>query len=367
MNTIPFKVGVQQRVLPAYRVPFFDLLASTCEGGLSVFAGLPRPEEALGTLGDLQVARQFSAENMHLGYGRLYACVQRNLIEWLEGWQPDVLIVEANPRYLKTPAAVRWMKNRRKPVIGWGLGNPPVQSFWRSMLRERFLAGLDAILTYSQLGASQYRDAGFPAERIFVAPNAVAPRPAHPLPEREPDFPSGRAQLLFVGRLQARKRIELLIRTCAGLAPALQPELTIVGEGPARKELEALAAELYPRTQFVGEKQGEELEAYYRAADLFVLPGTGGLAVQQAMGWGLPVVVAEADGTQADLVRSGNGWLIPPGNMEALRDCLAAALADPVRLRTMGCESYRIVKDEINLEAMVGVFARAIQATNRGS
>ena len=362
MNTIPYKVGVQQRVLPAYRAPFFDLLATECEGGLSVFAGTPRPEEALGALGELEIARLAPAENMHLGHGRLYACVQSNLLDWLESWQPDVLIVEANPRYLKTPAAVRWMKSRGRPVIGWGLGIPPAQNFWRNMLRERFLSGMDAILTYSQLGAAQYREAGFASGRVFVAPNAVASRPDHPLPEREPDFQTGRASLLFVGRLQARKRVDLLIRACASLPEGIQPELTLVGNGPARVELEALANEHYPRTIFAGEKHGTDLEPYYRAADLFVLPGTGGLAVQQAMGWGLPVVVAEADGTQSDLVREKNGWLINPGNVEALRGCLETALADPPKLREMGCESYRIVKDEINLEAMVAAFCSAIQS-----
>ena len=38
----PGRLGLQQRVLPAYRAPFFDLLAGACQGGLSVFAGEAR-------------------------------------------------------------------------------------------------------------------------------------------------------------------------------------------------------------------------------------------------------------------------------------------------------------------------------------
>ena len=41
------KLALQQRVLPTYRVPFFDLLASHCEGGMSLFAGKARPEEMI--------------------------------------------------------------------------------------------------------------------------------------------------------------------------------------------------------------------------------------------------------------------------------------------------------------------------------
>ncbi len=95
---------------------------------------------------------------------------------------------------------------------------------------------------------------------------------------------------------------------------------------------------------------------YFQAADLFVLPGTGGLAVQQAMSFGLPVIVAEGDGTQIDLVRAENGWTVAPGRLDALASCLAEALRDPARLRRMGQESYRIVHDEVNLERMVEVF-----------
>ena len=95
-------------------------------------------------------------------------------------------------------------------------------------------------------------------------------------------------------------------------------------------------------------------------ADLFVLPGTGGLAIQQAMSYGLPVIAAEADGTQQDLVRPENGWQIPPNDVKSLTDTLKAALSDIKELRKKGQQSYRIVSDEINLEQMVAVFIKAL-------
>jgi glycosyltransferase involved in cell wall biosynthesis len=152
-----------------------------------------------------------------------------------------------------------------------------------------------------------------------------------------------------------------LIRACAALPQALQPRLVVVGDGPEKDELTTLANAVYPSTEFPGACHGEELLPYYAAADLFVLPGTGGLAVQQAMSHGLPVMVAEADGTQADLVRDSNGWLLPPNDPETLIRLLQQALSDPGRLRQMGAESYRIVAEEVNLERMVEVFAGVIK------
>jgi glycosyltransferase involved in cell wall biosynthesis len=98
------------------------------------------------------------------------------------------------------------------------------------------------------------------------------------------------------------------------------------------------------------------------AADLFVLPGTGGLAVQEAMSYGLPVIMGQGDGTNDQLVRPGNGWQIPPDELFALVGSLQTALSDVARLRQMGAESYRIVRDEINLERMVGVFVEALNS-----
>jgi len=72
--------------------------------------------------------------------------------------------------------------------------------------------------------------------------------------------------------------------------------------------------------------------------------------------------VAEGDGTQEDLVRPGNGWSIPSDDVVALQEALREALSDPARLRRMGRESFRLVSEEINLEAMVAVFLRALQS-----
>lgn len=362
MSFSAIRLGLQQRVLPSYRAPFFDALAERCGGGLSVFAGKPRPDEMIDTSKPLITAQFCPAGNLHLFKGAFYLCWQTGWRRWLAAWQPEALILEANPRYLHVPWMSRWMHRRSRPVIGWGLGAPPAVgalSKWRERSRRSFLAGFDALVTYSRQGAEEYHRMGFPQQRVFVAPNAVAPRPAWKLPERPPVF-NGKPVILFVGRLQARKRADLLIRACAALQERFSPELWIVGAGAQQPELEALARQIYPQTRFLGARYGADLAPLFEQADLFVLPGTGGLAVQEAMAYGLPVAVAEADGTQSELVRPENGWMLPPGDLNALITTLAQALSDPSHLRQMGRCSYQIVAGEINLEHMVEVFQSAI-------
>jgi len=355
------RLALQQRVLPSYRVSFFDMLAQACDGGMSLFAGLPRSDEGI-TNGKLQTANYVPARNIHILNGSFYLCYQRGLIDWLANWNPDALIIEANPRYLATSSAVKWMHSRARKVIGWGLGAPPllgVLSGLRQMRRIRFLNQFDALISYSQRGANEYAALGFPPEKIFVAYNAVSPKPLFPNPSRIPTF-SDKPVILFVGRLQRRKRVVDLLRVCSEMES--KPRLIIVGDGPERQYLESLAKQVYPSAKFIGAKHGAELKPYFTEADLFVLPGTGGLAVQEAMSYGLPIIVAKGDGTQDDLVRESNGWQIPPDNYDALVNTMRLALSDVERLRTMGAESYRIISEEINLEKMVEVFVQALNS-----
>jgi glycosyltransferase involved in cell wall biosynthesis len=260
--------------------------------------------------------------------------------------------VEANPRYLSTPAAVKWMRKRGRKVIGWGLGAPKQSQAW-----GRFIRQFDAMISYSQRGADEYAALGFPREKIFAAHNSVSPKPT--LGVERLTF-NVQPVILFVGRLQARKRVDSLLKACAEMES--KPRLLVVGDGPERAALESLAREIYPSAEFIGAKHGAELKPYFEQADLFVLPGTGGLAVQEAMSYGLPVIVAKGDGTQDDLVREGNGWQIQPEDYGALVSAMKNALSDRARLREMGKESFRIVSEEINIEKMVESFVGALNS-----
>ena len=334
---------------------------------MSLFAGMAREEESVKA-GKLQIANYKLGENVHLFGGAFYLCYQKGFLNWLADWNPDALIMEANLRYLATSSAVKWMHARGRKVIGWGLGAPPPSPRWgtppifekhwgrRRGVWSRFVNQFDAMLSYSQRGADEYAALGFPREKIFVAHNSVAPKPMTTPDLRPSTF--DRPSIIFVGRLQARKRVDWLLSACAEME--FSPRLVIVGDGPEREKLQALAKEVYPAAEFVGAKHGAELTPYFSQADLFVLPGTGGLAVQEAMAHGLPIIVAKGDGTQDDLVRAGNGWQIPPEDYSALVRVTREALSDVSRLRKMGAESLRIVTEEINIEKMVESFVRAL-------
>jgi phosphatidylinositol alpha 1,6-mannosyltransferase len=140
--------------------------------------------------------------------------------------------------------------------------------------------------------------------------------------------------LLYVGRLAAEKRVELLPEALRGLP---NTRMVFVGDGPFRPELERRCAGL--PVSFTGFLKGQELATAYASADAFVFPSdtdTFGQVIQEAMASGLPVVGARSGGT-LDLVRDGQtGLHFTPGVATDLRARLRALVADPAARAELG-------------------------------
>jgi len=357
------RVALQDLHMPLYRRPIYELLHQRISGGLGVFTGVS--DNMLGVVGSdgLDVADHRIVRNRHLTRGKFETVWQPGLTRWLEEFQPDAMIAGANPRTLSTNLGRRWAQRRRIPVLGWGLGTLMLAQGGeglRNFGRRRFYRRFDGLIAYSSVAKDQYAAYGFPRERIYVVHNAATPRPTHAPPER-PDAFQERPVILFVGRLYEGKRLELLFEAVSRMDGGVRPRIEIVGDGPGTEVIRQQADSMCPGdVTFRGSLYGDELADAFKQADLFVLPGLGGLAIQEAMSWGLPVISAEGDGTQFDLVREENGWLMTPGDVTSLQECLEDAFSDCARLRRFGLEGYRIVDEELNLERMIDEFVIAL-------
>jgi glycosyltransferase involved in cell wall biosynthesis len=170
---------------------------------------------------------------------------------------------------------------------------------------------------------------GAPAGRFQIIPNAI--RLEDPLP---PPLPGSPHSLLFVGRLDPVKRIDVLL---AALAELPGFHLTVIGpDGGHRAALEAHTQRLglTSRVEFLGEVDNATLAAAYARCGLFVLPSAyEGLptVALEAMAAARPVLAAASGGT-AHLIRPGeNGFLFDPYNLPELisliRRCSSADLS----------------------------------------
>jgi phosphatidylinositol alpha 1,6-mannosyltransferase len=136
--------------------------------------------------------------------------------------------------------------------------------------------------------------------------------------------PGGEVIVGYVGRLAVEKRLDLL----AGVASLTGVQLVIVGAGPA----EEAARQALPGALFLGPKHGDQLATVYASLDIFVHAGphdTFGNTLQEAAASGLPAV-APAAGGPLDLVADGvTGYLVQPGDADAIAAAVAKLAADP--------------------------------------
>jgi glycosyltransferase involved in cell wall biosynthesis len=144
--------------------------------------------------------------------------------------------------------------------------------------------------------------------------------------------------LLAVGRLEAIKGFNTLVRACADIPrDARDWHLVIAGEGPDRPRLEALArtAGIADRVHFPGRIPQADLPRWFAAADLFLNPDSGqpafGLTIAEALVQGTPVFASRV-GAHPELLARGDGRLLPAGRPDAWARALASFLArDPER------------------------------------
>jgi len=147
----------------------------------------------------------------------------------------------------------------------------------------------------------------------------------------------------FIGRIAQEKSIDMIIRAMPELLAKLpKARFLVVGDGPERQALEALAAETCPPGSFVfaGSRPWAAIPDYYRAADVFVTASvteTQGLTVLEAMAAGVPVV-ARRDPSFASMIRDGKDGLLFENQAE-LGDALYRILSDKGTARSLAASA----------------------------
>ena len=148
--------------------------------------------------------------------------------------------------------------------------------------------------------------------------------------------------ILFVGRLAAVKGLPVLfdaLKSALTVRPDLR--LTLIGDGPDRKQLEAEVKDmgLSRAVTFAGYKDQSEVAKALKASDLLVLPSFAEgvpVVLMEAMAAGKPVVTTRIAGVP-ELVEDGvSGLLVPPGDSDALATAICAALSDSRTHARMG-------------------------------
>ncbi len=231
----------------------------------------------------------------------------------------------------------------------------------RFEIERRTMAASDRIVALTAVDRQQMlRHYGVPAP-IDVIPGGVdldrfAPRPREAA-RAALGLNSSAKVLLFVGRIQRLKGLEILVRAFAQLAPSVDAQLLIVGGRPGTAHetreitrVQHLATKLgvAERTRFVGAVAHAELPAYYAAADICVMPSSYesfGLVAVESLACGTPVVATRVGGLTS-IVRDGEtGLLVPWRDADLFAEHLRRLLQDDALRQGFAARARRSVVD----------------------
>lgn len=213
---------------------------------------------------------------------------------------------------------------------------------------RRIATRLDARIAVSPAAQEYAAGAlGLPLGAFRVIPNGVDHAgftAAAPLPEL---VDPARPLLLFVGRLEPRKGLDVAIRAFLRLRASLpRVRLCVVGDGPERSRCqEMVPPALRPDVLFVGRVAAAELPRYHASADVFLAPATSGesfgVVLLEAMAAGLPIVASALPGYRTVMTDGRQGRLVPPRDAFALAAAAGTLLDSPALARAMADEGRR--------------------------
>ncbi len=244
-------------------------------------------------------------------------------------------------------------------------GKKGLKNMVRTIVLKRLFKRISAFLYIGKENKKFYEHFGIPQEKLFFSPYAVDNeryfKEAESLSadkkalKKSAGIEEGGAVILFVGKLFEKKRPMDLLRAYEVLLKAwrgdIKPSLIFVGDGSSRNELARYAADHgLTKVYFPGFKNQLELSSFYALADVFVLPSglgeTWGLVVNEAMCFGLPVIVSDMVGCGADLVRHGeNGFIFPLGNSMKMGEYLSDILNNEEGRQKFGKRSREIIEN----------------------
>lgn len=352
-------LGILQTVVPDYRVPVFEEVAARAARPVVIAAGAEFYDPSVVTDPRAQAITRPLINRYILGRRLLWQVgAQRCLL------QPDVVVVEWNPRAISTWVLLLLRRLAGRRSLVWGhhapRGGLRTRTFWLRRTMERLSSGT---VVYTESGRRELLKVR-QNHPTFAAPNALYRRgEAGPAAAAAP----GR-DILYVGRLVPQKRPVLLLQAFE-LARDRLPygtRLVFVGTGPDADEL--VARSTNAQIILAGHvSDPAALRDWYASAAFAVSPGYVGLNAVQSLSFGLPMLYADEErhSPEVEALNASNSMTFRAGDVEDLAEALVAMHSDRERWWLSRTVLSDVCAAQYSVEAMVDHLWAAVSATAR--
>jgi glycosyltransferase involved in cell wall biosynthesis len=263
--------------------------------------------------------------------------------------RPDIVVVLSHIGNVSHWQLMGLKKKLGFKLVAWQCGYEYNPSVLKDFLLGKFIPQFDYHLAYHSNARDYAMSHGARADQVTVMHNTINEEKIATLPKAEaralvvgkhPEI-GDRKIILFVGAVLAEKRIEVILQAL-DIMNRKDAVLVLVGDGehlPAIRQLCTRRDDVVITGSIV-----EGVGPYFDAAEMYVLPGTGGLGINEAMAHRLPIVSGFADGSADDLVVDGeNGFRLRESVPQELAEKMAVILDDPALAQRMGERSREMI------------------------
>ena len=274
---------------------------------------------------------------------------QTGVIEKIQEIEPVIVVNMCHVGNIKHWQITRLKKKLGFKLVAWQCGYEYHPGRLKGFLLDRFIPRYDYHLAYHSNARNYAMSHGARADQVTVMHNTINEEKIAILPKAEaralvvgkhPEI-GDRKIILFVGAVLAEKRIEVILQALDRMQRK-DAVLVLVGDGehlPVIRQLCAGRDDVVLTGSIV-----EGVGPYFDAAEMYVLPGTGGLGINEAMAHRLPIVSGFADGSADDLVVDGeNGFRLRENTPEELAEKMARILDSPELAARMGERSREMI------------------------
>jgi glycosyltransferase involved in cell wall biosynthesis len=372
------KVTLVLPVLPHYRLALLSLLSKELakkQVALTVITGTNAGNKSVKEIEDTPF-KLIRNKTSGLTISKLEIQWQKGLITSVKKSSPDKVIILYHAGKINHNLLLLILQLKKTPYVLWGSGSgdrrtdlSSLQRKMKSLFKYLFIKNSSAYLTYGTRFSEQLKKQEYPENRIFVAQNTIHVEEIYTqLTPKKVRNESKELRFLFVGVIFAKKRLDTAIKAFGQLASkGFRFKFDVVGNGEIIEDLKTLAESegIATNVEFHGPKYADDLALLFKNADVFILPGTGGLAINEAMAYSLPVITTPGDGTAYDLVyKDRNGFILDfDYPQEALENSIAHFFnISKEELAQMGAESLNIIKEKATLRNMVDQIIRSLES-----
>jgi len=279
---------------------------------------------------------------------------------------PATIVTEGGANTINNLQIFLYSKLFRRKYIIWDLGKG-FADFGNSLFRKFYmklynylLRNAGYIYVYNNLSREYFNSQGIDDSKIVVLNNTIDTRKIKKIRlAYTPGIPAdmtihaqkGYIFLIFVGALVRSKNIEELAELMKMLGDRYF--LIIVGDGTPEYRSELERSFTGTNHYFTGYRKVEQLMPYYGLASFSVLPGLGGLSINQSMAFGVPVICKSADGTEKDLIVNGQTGYIYKELKDAFEFIIPKTQEE---WKTMGHNAEVVINTSHSVESMMNKF-----------